>query len=140
MKATKQQKADALARIQSLVKPGDTIWTQFVSVSRSGMLRTIKVFVMRNNEPINITYQTAQLLDCFGYDCNREALKITGCGMDVGFEAVYDLARTLYRNGFRCAGENCVSNDHTNGDPKGYSQDEAHIHSDGGYAFRQRWL
>jgi hypothetical protein len=71
---------------------------------------------------------------------NREALKISGCGMDVGFEAIYDLGRALYPDGFRCSGNNCVSNDHMNGDPKGYTQDETHIHSNGGYAFRQRWL
>jgi hypothetical protein len=117
MKATKQQKADALARIQALVKPGDTIYTQFVSVSRSGMMRKIKVYVMQNNEPINITSQVSDLCG-FGYDYNTDALKVAGCGSDVGFEAVYSLACALYPDGFECSGETCPCNVHTNGIPR----------------------
>lgn len=136
MKATKQQKADALARVQSLVKPGDTIYTQFVSVSRSGMMRKIKVYAMKDNEPINITSQVSDLCG-YGYDYNTNALKVTGCGSDVGFEAVYSLACVLYPDGFQCAGVTCPSNDHTNGV---CTRDGKHYHKSGGYAFRQSWL
>lgn len=132
MKATKQQKADALTRINELVKPGDTIWTQLVHVSRSGMLRTIRLYVMSDNQPVNITTQVSDLID-FSYDYNAGALKVTGCGMDVGFEAVYNLSSVLYPNGFDCIGENCPSNDHTNGEHNKH-------HESGGYALRQAWL
>jgi len=136
MKATKQQKADALARLHELVKPGDTIYTQFVHVSRSGMLRTVKLFVVVDNEPVNITYQAA-VLTVYNMDSNSDALKIPGCGSDAGFKAVYSLARALYPDGFTCAGENCQSNDHTNGV---CDRDGKHHHREGGYAFRQSWL
>jgi hypothetical protein len=136
MKATKQQKADALARLKALLKPGDTIYTQFVSVSRSGMLRKIKVYVVANNQPINITPQVSDLCG-FGYDYNTDALKVSGCGTDVGFQAVYELAGVLYPDGFECAGETCPSNDHTNGV---CDRNSKHHHNGGGYAFRQAWL
>ncbi|MFA6358630.1 MAG: hypothetical protein WCY09_08250 [Candidatus Omnitrophota bacterium] len=135
MKATKQQKADALARIQALVKPGDTLYTKVEHVSRSGMLRVVTVYAMKDNEPINISGSLADLCG-FAWDYNNDGFKVSGCGMDVGFEAVYNLACVLFPDGFDCTGENCPSNDHTNGMPRTAG---VHHHS-GGYALRQSWL
>jgi len=133
MKATKRQKADALARIQALVKPGDTLYTQVEHVSRSGMLRVVTVYAMKDNKPINISRSLADLCG-FAWDYNNDGFKVTRCGMDVGFEAVYNLARVLFPDGFDCIGGNCCpSNDHSNGEKRVH-------HPSGGYALRQSWL
>ena len=137
MKATKQQKADALARLHELIKPGDTVYTVLDHVSRSGMLRLIRLIVIVKNEPIDISSYADDLL---GWGYRDGALVVTGCGMDEGFHAVYSLSSLLYADGFRCIGEGCPSNDHSNGDPRGYSTSKTHIHRDGGYALRQSWL
>jgi hypothetical protein len=59
-----------------------------------------------------------------------------GCGMDMGFAAVYGLSYALFGKGFECTGPNCPANDHSNGD-RDYTP---HMHSDGGYALKHRWL
>ena len=84
-------------------------------------------------------------------DRDREGLRVSGCGMDMGFHVVYSLSRVLYPDGFECIGEGCPSNDHSNGDRDytphlngGKAPHEpgyvAHWHSNGGYALRQRWV
>ena len=113
------------------------------------------------------------------YNRKAEAIRVGGCGMDMGFHVVYNLSRALYRDGrFVCMGEDCPSNDHSNayqnsrqgrcivcgkeipesergtwtftrqngaGVHKYQVCSEAcatgeWIHSDGGYALRQRWM
>ena len=65
-----------------------------------------------------------------------------GCGMDMGFELVYNLGYALWPNGYTCTGDSkefgkrCRSNEHSNGD-RNY---QPHHHTDGGYAFRQEWI
>ena len=42
-------------------------------------------------------------------------IKVGGCGMDMHFATVYNLARSIRPNGHRCTGErDCPSNDHSN--------------------------
>ncbi len=103
------------------------------------------------------------------WDDKREAIRVGGAGMDMGFHIVYSLSSALFRDGFGCIGERCRSNDHTNGDrdytphcpfcatrdagePVNYGngttgpslharpEGRAHWHSDGGYALHQKWL
>lgn len=67
-----------------------------------------------------------------------------GCGMDMGFDLVYRLSRTLFQDRFGCIGDSleyakrCPSNDHSNERERNYTKGRQH--SDGGYALRQRWL
>jgi hypothetical protein len=133
------------------IKPGDTIYCRLNHVSRSGMYRCISLFVIQNNEPWNISHIAAPLLE--GYDEKHEGCKASGCGMDMGFHLVYNLSRSLFRDGFDCISadplenENrCPANDHVN--RWGYDHEtKSHIdrgvpahHSDGGYALKMRWL
>lgn len=75
-------------------------------------------------------------------DRDRGGIVIGGCGMDMGFALVYALSRSLFRDGFKCIGDetrnhrSCPSNDHSNGMP--YARGRKH--SDPGYALRQVWL
>jgi hypothetical protein len=122
---------EAVERLQRMLKPGDTVQTILRHVSRSGMSRSISpVF---NGE--EISYLVGPALG-MKYDQKNSGLKISGCGMDMGFSIVYDLGRELWPNGVPCIGEKCRSNDHSNGD-RNY---KPHLHKDSGYALHQTWL
>lgn len=128
-------KAEAIAKLRDWLKPGDTVFTLVRSVSASGMSRTMDLYVIREGEPLRVTWSVCDACG-FTYDRKREALKVSGCGMDMGFHVVYSLSRVLFADGFTCAGDKCPSNDHSNGD-RDYTP---HHHSDPGYALRQRWM
>ena len=126
---------EAIERLSQLLKPGDTVWTAVKHVSRSGMQRTIACYLFVDNEPRWIS-RTVQRATDNGWDDKRDGVKIGGCGMDMGFELIYQLSSTIWTDGFFCIGDGCPSNDHTNGD-RSYVP---HPHRDGGYCLRQRWL
>ena len=135
--ATKKQsteQAEAIAMLRETLKPGDTVWCQLKSVSQSGMSRVIQLVVIKDNRPQWIGWAAARAMG-MTYDRNREGIKISGCGMDMGFALVYDLAKTLFYE-MECIGPGCPSNDHANGD-RNYTP---HRHSDGGYALKSEWL
>lgn len=156
MKATKATKAEQLAAAEALradLPPGATVYCVLRSVSRSGMSRVISLhFVGPEGEMRWISYLAAKALG-MSFDRNREGIKIGGCGMDMGFALVSDLAATLYPDGFGCTGEKCPSNDHSNGDcdrtPHGNGMTPHrrevtigadHWHRSGCYALRYRWI
>ena len=123
---------EAVERLRNWLKPGDTVYTMVVHRSRSGMQRSIKAYYMEDNKPRFLSYNVAKALG-WRFDDDREAVIVSGCGMDMGFHLVYELAQTLWPDGYACIGDKCPSNDHRNG---GHST----THSDGGYALTQRWL
>lgn len=141
------------------VKPGDTIFTVLRSVSRSGMSREIGVLVPTDDgkDFFHPNYAVATLT---GSKTNKsgDGVKVSGCGMDMGFHLVYSLSYALFPKGFDCIGEKCPANDHANAAyhpaPAGTCEDHVKQthgvcknswcvpwhHSDGGYALRQRWI
>lgn len=138
-KFTKEDKEQARERLARELKPGDTVHTILEHVSRSGMFRHVRPVVIRNNEAVNLGYSAGALL---GESVTDQSVHMGGCGMDMGFELVYQLGMALFPDGFECIGEGtergqrCPSNDHSNGD-RNY---KPHHHGGGGYALRQRWL
>jgi len=161
MTATKTEQADAIEQLNKYLEPGDTVWTTLKHVSRSGMYRVIDLYVIKDNEPLRLSYSAGML--CEGYDRRHEGARASGVGMDMGFSLVYDLSYRLWPAGVPCVGKKCQSNDHRNGDaqPAGTCKQEActniyhgltvapdyraaqctpWIHQDGGYALKQRWL
>jgi hypothetical protein len=135
MRISKQAQENAVAQLRGLVRPGDTVYTVLRHVSRSGMSRSIDLYAVIDGEMRWLTGYAAQALET-AIDKKNGGLKISGCGMDMGFALVYDLSSTLWPKGFECIGDGCRSNDHFNGD-RNYSP---HSHRDGGYALRQSWL
>ena len=119
------------------IQPGDTVHTILRHVSRSGMMRVISlIYIDKNGATRNISGLAAKAMD-MTLDRDRFGIKIGGCGMDMGFDLVYSLARTLFAGGHECSGqETCLSNDHSNGD-RNY---EPHHHKDSGYALKHKWL
>ena len=130
------ERQEAVEKLRSWFKPGDTVFTTLRHVSRSGMTRHIGVVVLRDGVDLYPNYAIAAACD-YRLNKNGDGLVVGGCGMDMGFALVYDLSRVLFPDGFDCTGEGCPSNDHSNGD-RDYSP---HRHTgDGGYALKQRWL
>ena len=121
--------------LRELLKPGDTIYTDLKHVSKSGMLRIIALKIVKDGDILDISYGASMAMNS-KLDKDQRGIKITGCGMDMGFALVYELSQYLYPKGFECIGQNCPSNDHFNGD-RNYNP---HHHESGGYALKQRWL
>ena len=126
---------EAAEYLRKLLPPGATVYTTLKHVSRSGMLRVIDLHAIVDGQPVWLSGAAAI---AFGWkrDKNREGIRVSGCGMDMGFQLAYEMSARLYPDGVLCTGEGCLSNDHSNGD-RDYTP---HEHKDGGYALRHRWL
>jgi hypothetical protein len=154
MKYSKEQIESAEKALRDVLKPGDTVRVILRHCSRSGMTRSISPIIHSED----YSWAVARLLG-HPFDRTNGGVKMGGCGMDMGFELVYQLSRTLYRGGFGCIGEGCPSNDHSNGDRDYTPYDDGtpknsaevgtdipgkrinrHYHADGGYALRHKWL
>lgn len=136
MKPAEQAKQEAIGWLRKCLKPGDAVYTILRHVSGGGMSRDISLMVVRGDEVVVITGSTAAALGLgFG---KGDGVRVSGCGMDMGFHLVYELSRVLFPQGFICVGRKrrCPSNDHVNGD----RNFRPHRHRDGGYALVQRWL
>lgn len=87
--------------LRAFVPQDSIVYTSLVSVSRSGMSRTIRVYVVPPTDKypkpqiLNITFFVAHALG-ERYTEEDRGLVVKGCGTDVGFETVYRLARALY--------------------------------------------
>jgi hypothetical protein len=98
MKITKQAQKETADYLKSLLKPGDTVYTVLRSVSRSGMLRSISLKIIRTDGArpylMDITGYAGDLLE---YSRGKDGgLRVSGCGMDMGFHVVYNLSRVLF--------------------------------------------
>lgn len=148
--STKQaEREEARTKLRAMLPPGSTVYTILRHVSRSGMLRCVSVVIQEADGPNDVTWLAARAL---GEKINNrhDGINMSGCGMDMGFALVYNLASVLYPDGFGCAGAGCPSNDHSNGD-RDYTPHPGcgkpdrrghrdHWHASGGYALRHRWL
>jgi hypothetical protein len=117
------EQIEAIKELRELLKPGETVYTILRHVSASGMSRVIDLFIMRGNEPRRITWSVAQALG-YAYDQKREGLRVSGCGMDMGFHVVYSLARVIF-------------NDRVIYQKKATGQVGS---NDAGYLLNQRWM
>ncbi len=139
MKISKTEREQAIARLREWIKPGDTVYTVLRHVSASGMSREIGIVLLQHADGKNVDlHPNYAVSSAIGHSVNKrgDAIKVSGCGMDMGYHIVYNLSRVLFADGFECTGKGCPSNDHSNGD-RNY---EPHKHSDPGYALNHRWL
>lgn len=145
---TTTEKDNAISDLRKMLKPGDKVYTVLRHRAASGMTRWLDVFIMEGNEPRRITWTVGKALG-YTYDRKYEALRVTGCGMDLGYDVVYGIGWALWPTGAPCTGSDgtrqkgsrcvvrCRSNDHSNGDRE-YKRGK--IHKDGGYALNHAWL
>jgi hypothetical protein len=85
-----------------------TIYTVLRSVSSSGMTRHISLKVAHGGDILDITYLAAQAMGDKLHDKHgHNTLKVSGCGMDMGFHLVYSLSSVLFagqeRAGYKIA-------------------------------------
>lgn len=128
--AKKTQRDEAIAELRKMLKPGDTVHCVLRHVSRSGMTRGIDFYIVRKGELVWITSRVGHaigtpqsLKDWQG----SRGLRVSGCGMDMGFHVVYSLGCALFPKGFKVDGVG------RNGDTSGHD-------NDGGYALKHRWI
>jgi len=134
-----EEKAKALEYLYECLRPGDTVYTILRHISRSGMSRSISALViLKDGTPYDISHLVSRA-GLGTFDRNNDGVKVGGCGMDMGFNLVYNLSYVMFPDGFGCIGEGCPSNDHGNGD-RDYTPSIGHWHKDGGYALKQQWL
>ena len=150
---TQDETTEAIAALRDKLTPGRTVYTNVTHVSRSGMSRSIEVYLAEGRDNLTeITWLVARATDS-RVDNNHGGIVMQGYGMDMGFALVYNLGHTLYPNGVPCTGSRgydpdtyatiqdqprCKSNDHTNSPDMPYSRDITH--RDGGYALHQVWM
>jgi hypothetical protein len=139
------KQAESIIKLRGLLQPGYIVRTILRHVSRSGMNRRVSLVIAVGDDAKDITWLAAHALgdpvkNRAGY-VQDVGIEVGGCGMDVGFELVYNLGRVLWPKGFECPGEKCQSNDHSN-DPKCRRDTfKGQMHTgDGGYALRHEWL
>jgi hypothetical protein len=108
MTVSKIAKQKAIEDLKKILKEGDLVYTVLRSVSRSGMSRQISVMVpvlSRDGKPV-IQDITGYVQDALDYKANKKgayALVVGGCGMDMGFHVVYQLASILFNDGYAIA-------------------------------------
>ena len=123
MRTSPLDKMNALKELRSMLKPGDTVYTRLNHVSKSGMMRVIDLFVIRDNEPLRITWSACQATET-AYNNKHDGMRMDGCGMDMGFSAVYHLGSVLWPDGT----------------PEPHGTRNGQPDRDGGYALKHRWL
>ncbi len=159
MQYSKSEVQKVLDDLKQLLPPGTTVYTRLNHVSRSGMQRSITPLVLVDNEPHYLAWSVCVL---FGQDLDRyDGVKMNGCGMDMGFELVYQLGYKLYPDGFGVKSgkgfrastreelERYKMSSEYLGNPRGAEKpdtfcgrngDTSGWDSDGGYALKQRWI
>ena len=104
------------------IKPGQTVYTNVNHVSRSGMLRNISVYIVKDNRIHCIDWHVSIVT---GRSTAKDgSIKCNGCGMDMGFDLVYSIGRALWPDGTE------TPHGTRNGEPD----------KDGGYAIKQTAL
>lgn len=93
-----------------------TIYTKLTNVSRSGMSRSIDVYISHKGEVLKITWQVSKILRD-KIDNKNGGVKTYGCGMDMGFNLIYNFSYVITQIlNIKC------------------------VREDGGYYFRQEWI
>ena len=113
MKYTKTEINESTEALLRWLKPGMTVCTILDHCSKSGMARDIRLVLTDADGPTHLSYHAARVL---GYSMRGGAIRISGCGMDMGFALVYELSSKLFPH------------------------DEKKPRESGGYALKQRWL
>ena len=95
MQATTRE--TAIDHLRRVLQPGQTVYTILRHVSRSGMSRDISLVIVQDGKLTDITAWAGEVLGYRRTDRHGSwALRVGGCGMDMGFHTVYSLASALW--------------------------------------------
>jgi len=95
---TTAQRDEARTQLRAMLEPGQTVYTKLNYCSRSGMMRVIDLFTIEDNELRRITWLACRATGTT-YNERHGGMRMDGCGMDMGFAAVYNLGRSLWPDG-----------------------------------------
>ena len=99
-RVTKKEKREAIERLRDVISPGDTLHLILRSVSRSGMCRriAIKKIVPQNGHEAGILHLDHNVNLALGQNPGEKdnGDRMDGCGMDMGFQLVYNLSHALF--------------------------------------------
>jgi len=132
--------AEAIKDLREALSDVDVIYADVVHVSRSGMFRCIRPFIVtEDRRPWDLTYLVARA--GIGKASQRHGgIEMGGCGMDMGFALVYEIGRAINDGQpWRCRGDRCGSNEHVNAPRVASGPDVMHA-GDSGYRFRKETL
>ena len=93
------EKEESIALLRKLMKddPKPVIYTINRHTSSSGMSRDISLVYIKNGEPYHINYSASKALgDRLVSRNGNDAIRVSGCGMDMGFHLVYSLSSVLF--------------------------------------------
>jgi len=95
-------KAEAKGKLAEMLPPGSEVYTIVRHVSRSGMMRVIDmVFVDREGRIVRVPpYLAEEAGFVYKFDTKQGGWKISGAGMDMGFELVYKLGYLVHGDGY----------------------------------------
>ena len=120
---TKTETKEAQAYLLEILQPGATIYTDLRHVAASGTTRWIDLYCVEDGRIRNITWLACKA-GALSWCSRRNAIKMAGCGMDMGFAAVYDIGCSLWPTGT----------------PEPHGTRNGEPDSNGGYALRHQWL
>jgi hypothetical protein len=89
------QKAEQCEALRGMLPRGSEVVTVLCAVSASGMTRRVKILVINGGEIECISKRVAWALG-YRHDERHGAVIVSGCGMDMGYHIVHNLARALY--------------------------------------------
>jgi len=96
------------------------------------MTRWIDLYTIQNDTPMWLSGLCATA-GVHTYDLKREALKVGGCGMDMGFALVYELSHALH-------GHETVGADAKKAAEKGHPHHPRADSYRAGYSLTHRWI
>ena len=88
-----------------MIQKGETIYTIFRWVNKTGDKKIVDAVVIRNNKPIRITAllsdeQYEKFSEKFKWNIKYGGFEVKGAGTDAGFKLVYELGLMLYNDGY----------------------------------------
>jgi hypothetical protein len=133
-KAQQAEQNEAIERLRALLPVGSAVYCNLRHVSRSGMMRHISFHIATDDGIMDISWLVAKALD-YKREDTHGALKVGGCGMDMGFHIVNSLSYAIH--GMESKGE--PTTDHTERRYWHDSYADAENYR-AGYTLRSSWL
>ena len=90
MKISKEEQQAAQDTLDSSLTEGRNVFFNITGVAKSGMSRTMEVYVIEGDDLRRITHYFAR---AGGYKLTDKGIRISGCGMDMRFALLADVSK-----------------------------------------------
>jgi len=88
-------KKPIIEELKNLIAENKKVYCMLNKVSFNGMNREISFYIIKDNYLINLNRYIERILN---YKLGKGGLKVSGCGMDMGYSVVSNLSESLYKN------------------------------------------